>query len=189
MYQVVQWHKNLDLSDFYKEAQKRGFTNNSNQAAMIDCFSKEKQWAVWILYYNEIAVGSVAAHSFDDVMGENTYRIAARTCVFTDKLPLNTLRTKNQIITHQHVTSQFLIPTCLDWVPRGSKVFITSNEKLVGTQRLVNKIFCPAMEQSGQMKKIKNIFYRGTEQNIWELFPDKFYEELNRHGRWKFDRL
>ena len=184
MYNIVQWSENLDLTEFYKAAKERGFENNSSQQSMIDCFRNEREKNIWILYYNNVPVGSVAAHSFDDVMGENSYRIAARTCVFTDKLPINNLRTKNQIITHQHVTSQFLIPVCLEWTPIDSRVFITSNENEAGTQKLVHRIFCPAMEKSGQMKKIKDVFYRGTLQTVWEFFPKNFYEELNKYERW-----
>ena len=151
---------------------------------LVDCFRKEKEWQTWILYYNNEAVGSVAAHSFDDVMGSNTYRVAARTCVFSNKLPILSLRTKNQIVTHQHPTSQFLIPACLDWIPKDARAFITSNENEAGTQRLVHRIYGPAMEQSGQMKRINDVFYRGTNQTVWEIFPEKFYEELNKHPRW-----
>jgi hypothetical protein len=185
MYNIVRWHENLDLSKFYEEARIRGFENNSSQKSMIDCFRDERERSVWILYYNNEPVGSVAAHSFDDVMGENSYRIAARTCVFTDRLPLNSLRTKNQIITHQHITSQFLIPVCINWAPKGSNLYITSNESSVGAQRLVHKIFCPSMEQSGQMARIKDVFYRGTIQTVWQLFPEEFYKNLEIHGRWK----
>ncbi len=183
MYKVVLWSEELDLTDFYRLAQARGFLNNASQKAMIDCFRNEKHWQVWILFYNDVAVGSVAAHSFPE-MGEDAYRIAARTCVFTDLLPTNTLRTKNQIVTHQHVTSQFLIPTCIEWCPPWANLYITSNENEAGTQRLVHRIFGPAMEETGQMKKIKNLFYRGTEQTVWELFPSEFYKELNKHPRW-----
>jgi hypothetical protein len=185
MYKIVRWTENLDLLEFYKNAEERGFFNNASQQMLIDCFLKEKQWAVWILYYKHTAIGSVAAHSFDDVMGENSFRIAARTCVFSDKLPFNSLRTLNQIVTHQNITSQFLIPICLEWVPKNSRVFITSNNSKVGTQRLVHKIFCPAMESTGQMKKIKEVFYRGIAQTIWELYPEKFITELNKYPRWK----
>lgn len=184
-YEMIKWSKNLDLSEFYKDAEERGFLNNASQKMLVDCFANEKQWEVWILHYRGKAVGSVASHTFDDVMGENSFRIAARTCVFTDMLPLNTMRTKNQIVSHQHVTSQFLIPACLEWVPKDSRVFITSNDSHVGKQRLVHKIFCPAMESTGQMKKIKEVMYRGTNQTVWELYPSKFMEELNKHPRWK----
>lgn len=183
MYKIIPWSEDLDLSEFYKHAEEKGFVNNSSQKTMIDCFRKEDSWQAWMLYYNNQAVGSVAAHSFSE-MGDNAYRIAARTCVLTSLLPTDTLRTRNQIVTHQHVTSQFLIPACIDWAPEGSRLFITSNENETGTQRLVHKIFGPAMEESGQMKRIKNIFYRGTNQTVWELFPDKFYDQLNKYPRW-----
>jgi hypothetical protein len=185
MYKIIPWSAELDLTTFYKDAESRGFLNNSSQKMLVDCFKKEQEWAVWILYYNKTAVGSVAAHSFNEVMGENSYRIAARTCVFSDLLPMDSLRTRNQIITHQHVTSQFLIPTCINWAPDGSNLYITSNENEIGTQRLVHKIFCPAMEESGQMKKIKDVFYRETQQTVWQLFPDIFYKNLEKHKRWK----
>lgn len=185
MYSIVPWSEELDLSDFYRYAEEKGFVNNASQHMLVDCFSNEREWNTWILYYNNVAIGSVAAHSFDDVMGPNTYRIAARTCVFSDLLPLVSLRTRNQIITHQHATSQFLIPACLEWLPNGARAFITSNENEAGTQRLVHKIFGPAMEKSGQMKRIKDVHYRGTNQTVWELFPDRFYEELNKYPRWK----
>lgn len=184
MYKIVPWTENLDLTEFYTIAKSKGFLNNASQQMLVDCFRKENNWQVWILYYNGTPVGSVAAHSFDDVMGPNSYRIAARTCVFTDMLPTNTLRTRNQIVTHQHVTSQFLIPVCIEWAPAGSKLYITSNENDAGTQKLVHRIFGPAMEETGQMKRIKDVFYRGTDQTVWELFPDKFYEELNKYKRW-----
>jgi hypothetical protein len=150
---------------------------------LVDSLAKEKEWAVWILYYNNVAVGSVGAHSFPE-MGEGAYRIAVRTCIFTDLLPKDTLRTKNQIITHQHATSQFLIPACIDWAPANSKLYITSNESSVGTQRLVHRIFGPAMEQTGQMRKTTDIFYRGTTQTVWEFFPDKFLQELGKYPKW-----
>lgn len=184
MYKIVPWSPDLDLTEFYATAAAKGFENNSSQQRMIDCFNNEREHQVWILYYNDVAVGSVAAHSFDKIMGENSYRIATRTCVFTDMLPTDTLRTKNQIITHQHVTAQFLIPACIDWCPPDAKLYITSNENDAGTQRLVHRIFGPAMEESGQMKRIKEIEYRGTMQTIWQVFPDKFYAELEKHPRW-----
>lgn len=181
MYKVIPWSIDLDLSTFYKECELRGFSNNSTQHMLVDSIRKEREWQVWILYYNDEPVGSVAAHSFDE-MGENCYRICARTCVLSDKLPLQTLRTRNEIITHQHIVGQFFIPTCLEWA--NGRVFITTNDKDTGTQRLVHSIFAPSMEKSGQMKRVTDLFYRGTNQTVWELFSDKFYEQLDKHPRW-----
>jgi len=185
MYKIIPWNPDLNLEEFYADARSRGFENNASRKMLIDCFNNEKEKQTWILYYNDRAIGSVAAHSFNNIMGSNSYRIAARTCVFTDRLPTNSLRTRNQIITHQHVTSQFLIPVCIEWAPKGSNLYITSNENDAGTQRLVHRIFGPAMEESGQMKRIKDVFYRGTTQTVWQLFPDKFYEELDKYPRWQ----
>jgi hypothetical protein len=184
MYKIIPWSEQLDLSEFYSIAKAKGFENNASQKMLIDSVAKEKEWCVWILYYNDRAVGSVAAHSFDE-MGPNSYRVAARTCVFTDLLPLNSLRTINQIITHQHATSQFLIPACIEWVGQDKNLYITTNENDVGTQKLVHRIFAPAMVKSGQMEKIKDMNYRGSMQTIWKLNPIKFYEELNKYSRWK----
>ena len=184
MYKIIPWTEDLDLTNFYKDAAARGFENNSSQHMLVDCFRKEDKWQTWILYYNNEAVGSVAAHTFDDVMGPNTFRVAARTCVFTDKLPLVSLRTRNQIVTHQHATGQFLIPACLEWLPEGARAFITSNENEAGTQKIVHRVFAPAMEKTGQMKRIKDVHYRGTDQTVWEIFPDKFFEELNKYPKW-----
>lgn len=191
MYKIVPWTEELDstLTSFYAEAARRGFLNNSSRRVLVDCFRNEHEKQVWILYHNNIPVGSVAAHSFDEVMGPNTYRVAARTCVFTDMLTgsgayRGALRTISVITEHQNPTAQFLIPACIDWVPKGSRVFITSNENEVGTQRRVHNIFGPALEKLGQMKRIKDVHYRGTDQTVWELFPDKFLEALNKNPRW-----
>lgn len=183
MYKIVPWTENLDLTEFYATAEAKGFVNNASQKMLVDSLAKEDKWCVWILYYNNRAVGSVGAHSFPE-MGEDAFRIAVRTCVFTDQLPMNTLRTRNQIITHQHVTSQFLIPACIEWAPRGSNLYITSNESSVGTQCLVHRIFGPAMEDTGQMKRITEIEYRGTNQTVWQLYPDIFLNELGKYPRW-----
>lgn len=188
MFSIKVWSPDLDLSSFYENARKKGFVNNSTKQMLVDSFNNEKEKCVWILYYNDDPIGSVAAHSFDDVMGPNTYRIAARTCVFTDKLPGvygKNLRTKSVIIENQNPTAQFLIPVCIEWAPKNSRLFITSNESTVGTQRRVHNIFGPLMEKQGMMKRIKDVFYRGHEQTVWELFPDKFYEVLNKYPRWE----
>jgi hypothetical protein len=188
-YKIVKWTAELDktLTSFYAEADRRGFVNNANRQMLVDSLSREKEWAVWILYYNDRAVGSVAAHSFPE-MGEQCYRIAARTCVFTDLLPGvygDALRTKSVITKHQNPTAQFLIPACLEWVPCGTRVFITSNESRVGTQRRVHNIFGPLLEKQGTMKRIIDMRYRGTDQTVWEFFPKIFWEQINQLPRWQ----
>ena len=130
MYKMIIWDPDLDLADFYSTASTKGFVNNASQKMLVDSLAKEQEWCVWILYYNNKAIGSVAAHSFPE-MGEDAFRIAARTCVFSDQIPIPSIRTRNQIVTHQHVTSQFLIPICIEWTPPWASLYITSNENNV----------------------------------------------------------
>jgi hypothetical protein len=187
MFKVIPWSHDLNLAEFYKIANQKGFKNNSTQKMLVESLDKEKEKQVWILYFKDRAIGSVAAHSFNDIMGENSYRICARTCIFTDMIPGtygNSLRTYRVITENQNPTAQFFIPTCINWAPKNSRLYITSNESNVGTQSRVHRVYGPLMEKIGMMKKIKNVDYRGHNQTVWELFPDKFYEILNKYPRW-----
>lgn len=187
MHNVIPWSNKLDLEVFYAKAHERRFVNNSSEKALVNCFDNEREKQVWILYFKGVPVGSVAAHSFDDVMGANSYRIAARTCVFTDHLEGaygTALRTISVVTEHQNPTAQFLIPTCINWCPKGSALYITSNNNDAGSQRRVHTIFGPTLESQGTMKRIKDVYYRNTNQTVWQFFPDVFYEQINSYPRW-----
>jgi hypothetical protein len=178
MYKIIPWSEDLDLTEFYAEADKRGFVNNNSRQTMVDCFRKEREWCVWILYYNDRAVGSVAAHSIDE-----GYRICARTCVLTDFLPLDTLRTRNQIINHQHITAQYFMPACIEWV--GDKdMYITTHPSDIGTQRLVHTVWGPGLEKTGVLIKAFEKEYRGHLQTFWKLNTQVFLEQLEK-VKWK----
>lgn len=182
-YQMVQWSPKLDLSDFYQEAAERGFLNNSCQERMIDTFRKEKEWNAWILYDDDKPIGSVVAHSFDDVMGPNTYRILTRVCSFGKALPTRGLVTaKKGIVEHQSFNDQFLLPACLEWAK--GRVFATSNDSEVASQRLVHKYYFPILEKKGISKRVKEVYYRNTKQTVWEIFPDNFWDSLSQYPRW-----
>lgn len=188
MFKVIEYDESLDLSSFYKEASARGFINNASKKMLVDCFNREREKQVWILYYNDDIVGSVAAHSFDDIMGKKSYRIAARTCVLTDKLQGitygNGLRGISVITKHQNPTAQFLIPACIEWAPNDADLYITSNENEAGTQRRVHSIFGPALQKLGVMEPVKEVFYRGTNQTVWKFNQKIFLEQLDHFGRW-----
>lgn len=183
MYKIVLFSDDLDLTEFYAKALARGYKNNSSKFWIKDCFRNEQRSQTWILYYNENPVGSVVAHTFPE-MGLNSYRIAARTCVLTDDIPTPSLRTRNQIITHQHATAQFLIPSCIEWAGKENDLYITSNNLESGSQRLVHNIYFPSMAKSGQVSCVCELDYRGSMQTVWKLHVDRFYEELNKHPRW-----
>jgi hypothetical protein len=177
MYKIIPWAPELDLADFYKDCEAKGFVNNASQRAMVDCFRNEREWQVWILYYNNRAVGSVAAHSIDE-----GYRICARTCILSDLLPLTTLRTRNQIATHNHVTAQYLMPACIAWAK--DPMYITSHPSEVGTQRLVHTVWGPTLEKTGVLTRAFEKEYRGHLQTFWRVNTDVFLEQLEK-VKWK----
>ena len=184
MFELVEWNESLDLSDFYAEATRRGFVNNSSQQAMIDCFRNEREWNVWILYNGERAVGSVAAHSFDDVM-PGGYRILTRVCTFAEERKGAGLITPKRLVAeHQNLTDQFLLPQCIKWVADRGRMFATSNASKEASQRLVHSYYFPTLAKIGIVSKVKDVHYRHTDQTVWEIHADKFLENLERYPRW-----
>jgi len=186
MHTLVEWTPELDLSDFYAEAAHRGFVNNSSQKAMIDCFHNEREWNAWILYEDDRAIGSVAAHTFPE-MGPNAYRILTRTCVLDGVIPnggkgLGTGRWYIQ--QHQNTTCQFYVPKMIEWCGIDSDMYATSNQLDGGSQRKVHNIYFPLLERQGEFTKAKEIHYRGADQTVWKLNPLVFLENLNRYPRW-----
>ena len=184
MYKIIPWSADLDLKDFYAEAKRKGFVNNSSQKAMIDCFRNEREWNAWILYNEDKAVGSVAAHSFDDVM-PGGYRILTRVCTFAEERTGSGLITPKRLVAeHQNLTDQFLLPQCIEWVAGRGRMFSTSNASKEASQRLVHSYYFPTLAKIGIATKVKEIHYRHTDQTVWEIHPDKFLENLERYPRW-----
>lgn len=185
MHNLIEWNDNLDLTEFYAEAGRRGFVNNSSQKNMIDCFRNEREWNAWILYEDNRAIGSVAAHSFDNVMGSNTYRVLTRVCTFAESRRGKGLITPKRLIAeHQNLTDQFLLPQCIEWVAGRGSIFATSNESKEASQRLVHRYYFPTLEKIGIAKKIKDVNYRNIDQTVWEIYPDRFLENLECYPRW-----
>jgi hypothetical protein len=181
MYKIVDFNTSIDLTEFYNSAASKGFLNNSNQEVLYNSFTHFNKFKVWLLQYNDIFIGSVAAHSLEELgfLGNKAFRIAARTCILTDRDPnYPSLRTKNQILTHQNVTAQILLPLCIEWAGRNNDLYITSNEKKHGTQRLVHNIFCPLMQSIGVLEQPLEFEYRTALQYFWKINVDMFYKQL-----------
>lgn len=183
MYSLIEWDESLDLTEFYETAKIKGFENNSSQKALVDCFKSERDFKVWILYYQNKAAGSVACHSLDVL--PNAYRICARTCVFTDLLPYKQLRSLGYTIKrHQNITAQFYIPKCIEYAGKDKNLYITSHPSDVGTQRAVHNVYCPALVETGALTKECELLYRGSVQTFWKLNTETFLEQLSREVRW-----
>lgn len=186
MWRMVEWTPELDLSDFYAEAERRGFVNNSSQKTMIDCFRNEPEWNAWILYEDDRAIGSVAAHSFDDVMGPNSYRILTRVCTFGESRPMKGLITPKRLVAeHQNLTDQFLLPQCIEWVNGRGEMYATSNASKEASQRLVHSYYFPTLAKIGVVEKVKNVHYRYTDQTVWRINSEAFKENLAKYPRWQ----
>lgn len=187
MFYFKEWSEDLDLTEFYLTCAEKGFTNNSSEKSLIGSIQKEKEWNCWILYSDDTPIGSVAAHSFDDVMGPNTYRIAARACAFKEYAPTKGLLTANRMLKeHRTFANQFLLPQCLEWTG-DCRVFCTSNSDPVPeveSQRLVHNYYFPTLEKIGLVEKIDTVYYKGTHQTVWEIFKEPFLEHLNQFPRW-----
>ena len=181
-FKLVEFSEELDLAEFYAEAGRRGFNNNSSQQVMVDCFRNEPEWKVWLLYQGDKVVGSVAAHSFD-IMGKNCYRVLARTCVFAETRPSSGLLTANKwVVENQSCVNQFLLPVCVNWTK--GDLYATSNESVVASQRLVNKHYFTTLTKAGISERIGVMNYRNTDQTIWRIDRDKFLANLDRYPRW-----
>ena len=50
---------------------------------------------------------------------------------------------------------------------------------------MVHTIFFPTLANTGVMTKIKDIFYRGTNQTVWKLNVNQFLKELEIYPKWK----
>lgn len=182
MYKVIPWTSELDLTKLYAVAEAKGFVNNASQKMLVDSLATETEWCVWILYCNDKAIGSAAAHSFPE-MGVNSYRVLARTCVLEGARSNGGLMTRmTAIAQHQNLTSQFLLPACLEWTK--GDVYATSNTSKVASQRLVHEHYFPTLEKLGLVKFKCFLDYRGHTQSVWQIYPEKFLQDLERYPRW-----
>lgn len=187
MYEIKEYDDSLDLDYFYDKCKAKGYSNNCSKSKLVKNLMTEKEFKLWILYYNNKPVGSTAFHSFDDVMGENSYRICVRTCVLTDELDIFNIRPLSTIIKkHQNISSQIYMPLCIRFTPKNSNLYITTCNKEKASMRLMHKIVFPELEKMCVVKNIKNIIYKGTEQTVWQLFPDLYLKSLEKYPRWKY---
>jgi len=184
MFTIKEYNDSLDLSQYYQLAHDRGFYNNDSKEKLINTWQHMDRWQVWLLYYNDQIVGSIAAHSLEElgILGD-AYRIAARTCTFDDLTgQRKTLRTANTIIAkHQNLTAQLLLPLCIDWAGRDKDLYISSNENDTGTQKYVHKLYCPGLRKINILENPIELEYRGAIQSFWKMNVSEFYQQMEIH--------
>lgn len=184
MFKLVPFSPELDLTTFYEECTRRGFTNNNSQKVMVDCLDKETRKQMYILYKGDVACGAVGSHTLPE-LGENAYRICVRACAFPEYRPnQNVVSAGIFFKQHQSVVSQYFIPQCIEFAGRESDMYISSHPSNVGTQRIVHNFYGPLMEKAGYLTRHCELEYRGHLQTFWKLNTERFLEDLSKTYRW-----
>lgn len=184
-YRLVEYSPDLDLSDFYRESDKRGFKNNNSQAAMFDCFRNERSWNGWLVEYQNRYIGGVCIHSFDDVMGPNSYRIYTRACFHTDLSAKPSGYVSSHFKQLQNVGLQLFTPVSIMWAGLDKKFYGSSNSRDVGSARMVNDVWFPRLADRGIFTKVCEVDYRGHLQNIWQLNVDEYIKQIREVSHWE----
>lgn len=186
MFELKLYNNDIDLSDFYKEAEKKKFYNNSSQEMLIDYISKYEDAKLWLLLYDKKVVGTVVAHRLRElgILGKDAYRIGARTCVLTHligKQRVKSLKGKTDI--HYSHASQFLLPACIEGVGKDNPLYLSTHIGNVGSQNKVHNFWAKHFHIAGVLENPIELEYRGSFQTFWKVNVDKFYETL-RLSRW-----
>lgn len=184
-YKLVEYSLTLNLSDFYKESARRGLENNCSQAAMFDCFRNEKEWAGWLVEYQNKYIGGVCLHSFDDIMGPGSYRIYARACFHTELGDNPSGFVKSHFTQLQNIGLQLFTPVSIEWAGINKQFYGSSNSRDVGSSRTVNDIWFPRLADRGIFTWACEAEYRGHKQNIWQLNVNEYLKQIREVQHWE----
>lgn len=185
MFSIKEFSENLDLTDFYKNAEAKGYYNNCNQEVLIDNMRHFNDYKVWLLYWKDKCVGSVGVHSLEElgILGKNAYRIAVRTCLLQDQLEgershrVHNYRHKPM----NHAASQMLIPMCIKYCGYNTPMYVSTNNSKDGIQYKVNRTWASIMHNQNYLEDAVELDYRNQFQNFWKLRPHYYVEKLREH--------
>lgn len=177
-----------NMEDFYAEAIKKEFYNNSNTNILFETLNNadNNDTVLHLLYYKERIVGTVVTHNLKElgILGKDAYRIASRTCVLThlidDWKPGMKLFSW---LTWNHPTAQFLIPACIKTVGRDKPMYISTHNGGIGKQNAVHKLWSKAQIQAGILTDSVELEYKGHIQTFWKFDVERFTEILSEK-RW-----
>ena len=164
------------LQDFMDECARRGLENNST-IEKLNLFKSQPRNVLFLLKKDERVVGTFGAHTLS--LFDNAYRICARACVLTDHTEHNSLRTVNQIKTHQNVLARYGLDACIKWVnDPNANIYISTHPSEVGAMKLMHRIVLPAFEKTGFVQCVGDHLYMKHVQTFWKVFPEKYYEQI-----------
>ena len=186
MFKIKLYNNDVDLSEFFIEAHKKKFYNNSSQEMLIDYIKKYEDAKLWLLLHNNNVVGTVVAHKLEElgILGKDAYRIGARTCVLTHLIGKDRVKSlKGKTDIHYSHASQFLLPACIEGVGRDKPLYLSTHTGDVGSQNKVHNFWAKYFHKAGVLQNPLELEYKGTFQTFWKINVDKFYETLSL-SRW-----
>lgn len=186
MYRFETYDGSQDLTQWFEDAEKHGYYNNSSKEMLIDYIAKYEDATLFLLYYNDKIVGNSVVHSLKGlgILGKNAYRIGARTCLVRDHIDGNRVYAPRSWGPINHHTLQMLFPVCIEHVGRDKPVYISTHEGGVGSQNRVHRVWTKRFtNQLGVTKDPIELEYKGTFQTFYRIDVDRLYELL-KDARW-----
>jgi hypothetical protein len=179
-----------DLTEFFIEAERRRFYNNSNADMLLKSLENEIDANLFLLYNAERIIGCVVSHKLQglEILGSPAYRIGARICVLSHLVQghrlHNTMRNlRNAPRPHDHPSAQFLIPACIEHCGRDANMYISTHPSPIAKQRAVHTRWAPEWRKQGFLEDPIELEYRGTIQSFWKFKVDNYYKEM-QDERW-----
>lgn len=179
-----------DLTEFFIEAERRRFYNNSNADMLLKSLENEIDANLFLLYNAERIIGCVVSHKLQglEILGNPAYRIGARICVLSHLVQghrlHNTMRNlRNAPRPHDHPSAQFLIPACIEHCGRDANMYISTHPSPIAKQRAVHTRWAPEWRKQGFLEDPIELEYRGTIQSFWKFNVDNYYKEMEDE-RW-----
>ena len=184
MYRFEIYNGTQDLTQWYKDAEEKGYYNNSNKEMLVDWVEKHEDATLFLLYYNEHVVGNSVVHSLKElgILGKNAYRIGARTCLIRDRIDGNRVYAPANGPVNHH-TVQMLLPVCIEHVGRDKPVYISTHEGGVGSQDRVHKVWTYFTNKLGITGDSIDLEYKGAFQTFRRIDTNRMYELL-KDARW-----
>jgi len=185
MFSIKEFSEDLDLREFYKQAEQHGYYNNCNQEVLHDNMKHLKDYKTYILYWEDTAVGSVCLHSLEElnILDENAYRVGARTCILRHLIggehKFGMQNYNNNPFSHY--TTQLLFPVCIKYCGINTPIYVSTNENEVGTQIKVHRIWTKVMHRWGYLENPIELDYRNNFQSFWKINSEKWITDLKQH--------
>ena len=184
MYKLEKY-TNQDLTQFYKDAEVKGFYNNSSKEMLLDYIEKYNDTQMFLLYWNDRVVGTSVCHSLKElgILGKNAYRISARTCIINNYIGGTRAHSVHNYrhSPMNHWTSQMLTPVCMYAVGLDKPQYISTNTNEVGSQSKVHRIWSKIMHDQGYLKDPIELEYKGSFQTFWRVDVEFYLKKLNEN--------